>query len=98
MNKQESLALHARGRDAWNVWAKTMSAELRRLVDADLWQWESHQGDDTLTNPHGQRWIRDSAADFSYHQFSENPDFINAFINISTFLLPRQIGNDSHWA
>ena len=23
---------------------------------------------------------------------------INAFINISTFLLPRQIGNDSHWA
>jgi uncharacterized protein YjbI with pentapeptide repeats len=62
-----------------------MSAELRPLVDADLWQWESHQGDDTFTNPHAQRWIRDSAADFSYHQFSENPDF-------SGFVFPGYAG------
>jgi len=75
MNKQESLALHASGRDAWNAWAKTIAAELPRLVDAGLWRWESHLGDDTFTNPHAQRWIRESAADFSCHAFGENPDF-----------------------
>jgi len=85
MNKQASLELYASGRSAWNAWAKERSQELLRIVDAGLWQWEILQGDANFTNPHAQRWHIDTAADFSYHEFAESPDF-------SGFVFPGFVG------
>jgi hypothetical protein len=90
MNKQASLELYASGRSAWNAWAKERSQELRRIVDAGLWQWETYQGDVNFTNPHARSWHIESVADFSYHEFPEAPDFSGfVFPGFATFVAAK---------
>lgn len=72
MDKEESLALYGKGRDAWNSWANDMLAK-----KAELEKYEPWQMDDT-----GHRisevtkvWERNSRVVFSEHSFEEDADF-----------------------
>ncbi len=41
MNREETLALYAQGRDAWNAWAAERLAERKRLEEAGAWAVEA---------------------------------------------------------
>ncbi|MBT3070612.1 pentapeptide repeat-containing protein [Rhodomicrobium sp. Az07] len=66
MNRDETVALFLRGREAWNAWANRMLAERKALQGAGKWaarklpwgELES-QNDDT------RQWLEDARADFS---------------------------------
>lgn len=38
MNKEESLALYAKGHDAWNAWAQDMLDKKAELEGAGKWE------------------------------------------------------------
>lgn len=38
MNKDETLALYAQGKDAWNAWAKDMLDRRAEMEKAGTWQ------------------------------------------------------------
>lgn len=67
MNKQESLALLAQGRDAWNAWAKGLLAERARLEEAG--EWEAAE----------EEWEARAWVDFDDHEF-EDDVFFGEFI------------------
>ena len=37
MNKEESLALYKKGREAWNAWAREMLAQREKLMETGQW-------------------------------------------------------------
>jgi hypothetical protein len=59
---------------------------------------EAFYNDEFRTHPIAATQIGVHDYDAEVDDLSRDGYAINAFINISTFLLPRQIGNDSHWA
>ncbi len=76
MDKQSSLALFARGREAWNAWALAAEAELDKIVRDGDWTWRPDSGCDIeFTNPRADRWHLEHAVDFSYHEFTGRADF-----------------------
>jgi hypothetical protein len=82
MNKKESLALFAKGRDAWNTWAAEMIAERKALEAAGQWtagRQESEWNDAT------RAWHAAAGADFEGLQFDEPVDF-------SDFVFPGGAG------
>lgn len=62
MDKNESLDLYYKGRDAWNTWAKEM------LVHRDI---DPSKGNNLANH----NWFTGAAADFSEHTFQTDPDF-----------------------
>ena len=76
MDLAGSLALLNRGREEWNDWAASMIERRRAIVAAGDWAWARDSRADVYpTNQATGTWQRDAAAQFSYHEFSEAPDF-----------------------
>ena len=71
MNKDESLALYAQGREAWNAWAAERRAEREALKAAGNWV-EPDSGRNL--NDATRDWHA-AAADFSEHTFEAPVDF-----------------------
>jgi hypothetical protein len=63
VNKEESLALFAEGRDAWNEWAREKQVERAALEQVGTW------------NEEEQAWHEAAETDFSDHEFDEDADF-----------------------
>ena len=78
MNREESLALFARGRQAWNAWAEGRRAERRALEEAGAWIENPGPG-----NAATMAWHDTAAADFCGHEFKGATDF-------SGFVFPSQ--------
>jgi len=72
MNKEESLALFAKGRDAWNAWAKKMFDEREALEADGAWVEGPTDAD---RNEATRAWHAAAAADFSKHVFRSRADF-----------------------
>jgi hypothetical protein len=76
MDLDASLALYAQGREAWNAWAAPMIERRRALVAAGEWAWaRDSRADPYPTNEATGSWWNDAAAQFSYHEFTDPPDF-----------------------
>jgi|APTNR8051073442_1049403.scaffolds.fasta_scaffold01577_3 uncharacterized protein YjbI with pentapeptide repeats len=72
MNKEESLALYARGRDAWNAWAKEMLVKRAALEAEGEWV----EGSNARAMKSKRRdWDCAAAVDFSNHIFEQVSDF-----------------------
>lgn len=72
MNKEESLALYAKGREAWNAWANDMLAKKAALEKDGQWQTDqSGHG----VNQETKVWIDNSSVNFCGHTFKESVDF-----------------------
>lgn len=72
MNKEESLALFAQGRDAWNAWAAEILAEREALEAAGTWtaaKKKSEWNDATLA------WDTAATVDFTGRKFNGLTDF-----------------------
>ncbi len=82
MNQQESLALFANGRDAWNAWAERM-LDARAALEADG-NWVEGRSEPEL-NAATRAWHAAAAADFSKCTFQEPADF-------SGFVFPGRAG------
>lgn len=72
MNKEESLALYEKGRDAWNAWANDMLAKKAELEKDGQWQIDA---DGQGINPETKKWIDESRVDFSGYTFEEKSNF-----------------------
>jgi hypothetical protein len=69
MNKGETLALFAQGKNVWNAWAEQKLAERKALEEDGFWDASGDGNSVTL------RWISDARADFTGHIFTELTDF-----------------------
>ena len=72
MNKDESLALLAQGREAWNAWAEERLAERRVLQEAGDWVDGAEPFD---WNEATSDWRERAAVDFRDHGFDSQVDF-----------------------
>src|SRR5512132_3160141 len=72
MNKEETLALYARGKDAWNAWAKTMLDQRAEMEAAGTWA-VGARGDPG--NGGTRAWLDTAKADFAGHLFEGRADF-----------------------
>ena len=72
MNKDESLALYAQGREAWNQWAEALLAERETLKKAGDWIDSAYEHE---WNAPTKEWQEKAKADFSGHGFDEYVDF-----------------------
>jgi hypothetical protein len=77
MNKEESVMLYNKGREAWNAWAKTMLAQRTKLEETGQWlvinDYPSgrSRGDNLVT----ELWLATAMADFSDHTFETGTYF-----------------------
>lgn len=69
MNKAETLALNAQGKEAWNAWAARMLAEKKALEEKGEWS------DSWPRNDATEAWLYSAQADFRGHNFTERADF-----------------------
>ena len=69
MNQEETLALHARGPDAWNTWAEEMLAERKALDGAE------ETSDAPERTARAEIWVEAARADFSNHAFEQHVEF-----------------------
>jgi uncharacterized protein YjbI with pentapeptide repeats len=74
MNKDESLALYAQGRDAWNAWAQKQLDQRAEMEKAGTWAATS-EGFVDGQNDATRAWLAASRANFSEHTFDEPVDF-----------------------
>ena len=83
MNREETHALFAQGRYAWNAWADGMLAQKAEMEKGGTWQME--MGENPI-NAETTAWQEAAVADFSNrdnpHTFAEPTDF-------SEFKFPR---------
>ena len=89
MNKEESLALFAKGQDAWNTWAKGM-LKAREALEADgNWVEDRNQH---RWNEETRSWHDAASADFSITQHRQDMDF-------SHFVFPgdARFGQSTFW-
>lgn len=75
MNKEETLALWAQGKDAWNAWAQRMLDQRAEM--------EKAHGPGRPTSESMSDWIAKAAADFSAQEFGED-------MNFDSFVFPGQ--------
>jgi hypothetical protein len=67
MNRDETVELFLKGREAWNAWANALLAERKAMEDADTWKsrrdfrWEPEIGD----TPETQAWLDKASVSFS---------------------------------
>lgn len=72
MNKEESLALFAQGKDAWNAWAAEMLEKRKALEASGEW---TPGGTEFDWNDATRTWHAAAKTEFSEHQFKEMVDF-----------------------
>src|SRR5262249_23146503 len=70
MNRDETIALFLKGKEAWNAWAEKMLAEQKALKDRRLWK----EGRDTYgaiiaANKETQAWVEAASTIFSSCHF-----------------------------
>ena len=71
MNRDETLALFARGYRHWNAWADAMLAEKEQLIEAGHWE----EGYHIKSRQPMRSWEERATADFSGHRFGDDTDF-----------------------
>ena len=74
MNREESLALYAEGREAWNAWAEHLVNERRNLTKAGLWV-EGLNRDEW--NEATRIWQDTASVNFTAHDFDSDALFEN---------------------
>ncbi len=70
MNREETIALFLRGRDAWNAWAEKMPGE-RQALEADG-GWAAELDWRGVLEPRSEKtraWMEEAMADFSEAAF-----------------------------
>lgn len=72
MNKQESLALYAQGKAAWNAWAEDMLIQRQALQDTGTW---SPGEDPGAWTDETRDWRAAATANFAGHEFDADADF-----------------------
>ncbi|SEO18075.1 Uncharacterized protein YjbI, contains pentapeptide repeats [Nitrosospira multiformis] len=72
MNKEGTLALYKKGREAWNVWAKEMLGRQDKLMETE--EWLPGKG---AQNAATQSWFTAARSDFSGQNFEDEADFSN---------------------
>ena len=72
MNLEESLALYAQGKDAWNKWAENMLAERAALEEAGEWNCDE---DSSNWNAAISGWHERATSTFAEHTFESNAKF-----------------------
>jgi hypothetical protein len=72
LNREQSLALFATGRDAWNAWAEKMSGERAALEAEGTWVDDPFESE---WNEPTRAWHAAAAADFSAYTFQEPAEF-----------------------
>lgn len=76
MTKDETLALYAQGKEAWNDWAGKRLAERAQLETAGQWVSELEFSCDSLSNEEAtKQWLDDARADFTAYGFSSDATF-----------------------
>ncbi|PTR09408.1 hypothetical protein C8R32_10324 [Nitrosospira sp. Nsp5] len=71
MNKEESLALLAQGKEAWNEWAQRILAERAELEATGLWEAIEGAVDIEAQNLQTHDWLQDSHVNFRGHVFED---------------------------
>ncbi len=89
MNREETHALLAQGRDAWNAWAQGMLAERKRLEEAGAWKLDEYGDDQTEATT---AWLAAARADVSS---KEAPHTFQGGVDLSGFVFPGDAGFDS---
>ena len=86
MNREETLALYAQGREAWNAWADAMLAARKRLEDAGAWQAEKNPfGGLEPQNDATRAWMDTARADFSS---AARPHTFEEAVHLRGFVFP----------
>jgi len=86
MNREETLALYAKGVEAWNEWAEEMLAERKQLEEAG--EWDTVQSGFLRKFPKNQTtrtWLERAKSDFSH---ADDPHTFNEDINFTGFIFP----------
>lgn len=92
MTRDETLALFAQGKEAWNAWAEMMLAERERLVEAGEWEVDVRVlGLVELKNEVTRAWSVMAAANFSTE---EKPHTFERAVDFTGFLFPGDVWFD----
>ena len=66
MNRDQTLELHSRGKEAWNAWALSLLQRRKQLERAELWAEAMDTGEVMIgLNALTSTWLDDAQADFS---------------------------------
>ncbi len=83
MNKEETLALYAQGKEAWNVWAKAVLASQKCKEPWHMWPLDDVDGPSlSERQEESKAWRNEAKADFSGHHF--------AIADFSGFVFPGE--------
>lgn len=74
MDKRETLDRFAKGKNAWNDWARDMLAQRKALEESGRW---SEGGEQDGQDDDARIWRSDAEADFSEHHFEYDANFHN---------------------
>ncbi len=86
MNREETLALYAQGRDAWNAWAQNILDERAAMEKAGTWAVASSEfGSRDAKNGATAAWMKATLADFSN---SDNPHTFAKAVDFSGYIFP----------
>ncbi|WP_340115340.1 pentapeptide repeat-containing protein [Pelagibius sp. 7325] len=72
MNQEETLALFAKGCDAWNAWAEKLLADRERLRKEGGWQEADFDEEPSWKT---KDWLDAAKADFAEQEFPKDADF-----------------------
>lgn len=75
MNKDETLALFAQGREAWNAWANEMLARRAELEAKGQWAIQIKYSSERPENEATANWCLAATVDFSAHAFTKLSEF-----------------------
>lgn len=87
MNREQTLALYAKGRDAWNEWAEEMLAKRKELEEAGEWEVERDlvRGNLKPKNNVTEAWLNEAAANFLS---IESINIFTGSVSFANFLFP----------
>ena len=86
MNREETLALYAQGRDAWNAWAQNMLDERAAMEKAGTWAAEQDESNSPKAkNGVTSAWMQTAISDFSNN---DNPHTFAEPVDFSGFIFP----------
>lgn len=83
MNREETRALFAKGKDAWNAWAQDMLNKRKELEAKGGWKEVTVAGDWRTLDSEPKAWVEEARVDFSKSSFNNN-------LNLWGWIFPGQ--------